>query len=217
MPRGGGVRLTPTISCDNLDVDESRLAQFVEETLMNFDDRAVASSARRAYRIARLRGEVHEGHRLHLELSPLGGPKVDRYSTLMAMYPGRTLDEVRALHSEVIEEWIESRTPTRPGLNDPDGDDRVVHSGSTTEMVAGVEQLEVALQESLQDQEWHLRAKAPIRQRSAVSPCAGDHVDLRLPRASGGPAFIKRHRECLVGTAQATCRQHSRGRGAKSP
>lgn len=132
------------------------VGDLVQRALDEFDDRVLEVSARRAYRIARLRGDVAMAHRLQLELRPIGGPDHDRLEELLSLYPELSYEEARARHSELVERWIGARTPRVP-IGD---NDQGILGGSLAELTHGYEQNERAVLMLERDGSWTQFAEA---------------------------------------------------------
>lgn len=67
-------------------------------------------------------------HRLWLEIRPAGGVPEDRVATLRALYPDVEYEQLREMHSRLLEEHIRSRSPVKPA------DDESYMSGSLGEL-----------------------------------------------------------------------------------
>lgn len=114
-------------------MDGTNLSELVETALERFFDEPLDVAALRAYRIARLRGDVDEAVRLHLETRPTGMPQEDRVKSVQAIYPGFTYDEVRERFRGALESFIEARQPLSRRMS---GDDEPsMHIGSITELL----------------------------------------------------------------------------------
>ncbi len=109
------------------------LLKQVATALDEFDDRPLDVSARRAYRLARSRGDATMSHRLYLELRPVGGPDSDRIRTVTQIHSDRSYDEARQVNSELLEDHLSHRTPVRAGKV---GEEAGIPIGSIAEMVA---------------------------------------------------------------------------------
>jgi hypothetical protein len=123
----------------------------VQRALDEFDDHELEVSGRRAYRIARLRGDVAMAHRLHLELRPIGGSHHDRLTALLPLYPDLSYDDARTRHSEVLDEWMAARTPTSPI---PTDSGLKVLSGSIAELTFAYQQNAQVVHEAKQREDW---------------------------------------------------------------
>lgn len=128
-------------------MDRDHIKHLVEQALDEFDDRSLGTCGRRAYRIARLLGNVEIAHRLELELKPSMAAH-DRVTAVQALYPDLSYEEVHERHQSELERFIESRTPRRLArLGD---DEPAMHFGSIDELAVMYDQ----------SKHWYERAEA---------------------------------------------------------
>lgn len=120
-------------------MDTDHIRHLVQQALDEFDDRPLGTSARRAYRVARLLGNTQVAHRLHLELRPALAAH-DRVTAVAALYPHLSAEEVRARHNEEVERFIDGRVPAR--LKKLGDDAPSMHFGSIDELATLYEQAE---------------------------------------------------------------------------
>lgn len=134
-------------------MDRDHVRELVQQALDDFDDRSLGTSARRAYRIARLLGNVDIAHALQLELRPAVAAH-DRATAAMALYPNLTYEEAQALHMVQVDRFLESRTPGR--RKDLGDDAPKVLYGSIDELAIQYEQAQQYLVSSEAAGYWEL-------------------------------------------------------------
>ena len=108
-------------------------------------------STRRAYRIARARGDSTVAHRLMLELS-FSAPAADRWRTVAAIHEEDDHDTVKKKDRVLAEEWIASRRLGRSGRES--GDPKLL-VGSVAEMQAQLENLERRHERAFTKEDWN--------------------------------------------------------------
>ena len=108
-------------------------------------------STRRAYRIARARGDSTVAHRLMLELN-FGAPAVDRWRAVAAIHEADDPDTLKKAHEAAGEEWIASRmlSQTRREADDS----ALLLSTSVSEMRAELENLERQYEHAVTREDW---------------------------------------------------------------
>lgn len=125
------------------DVSPLRL---VREALDEFESVVLAASARRALRIASLRGDAAEAWLLRCDLRPVGGSAALSWSEFALLYPDLDHENRSAQFIALREAWLQERAPSnvdpvlKPHLND-DGSGTMI-SGSIEEIARRVESLE---------------------------------------------------------------------------
>lgn len=129
------------------------LASLVRSALDEFDDREVVVSVRRAYRIARQRGDVETAHRLLFELRPIGGSDDDRMRALRALYPDEPYEQIRERHRVFTETFLVARTPR--GIETKDDDSKSVLGGSVAELEESLRRSESGAAKLEAVGEWH--------------------------------------------------------------
>ncbi len=92
----------------------SDILKLVEIALTEFDKVSLSTSARRAYRIARLLGDGDESWWFRADLRPTGGSGTLRISEIAELFKDKPYEEVRSQNSALRESWILERTPTVP-------------------------------------------------------------------------------------------------------
>jgi len=100
------------------------------QALDEFESVPLAASLRRAQRIARLRGDMHWAQMFQLDLSPHGGSKAWRRTEAYEMLKAEQADgiDVDVWRSQIGEEWLKERTPSKveAPLQDMFGDGQLV-------------------------------------------------------------------------------------------
>ena len=136
--------ISSTLSQDNLH-SQVRLA------LDEFEVDELDVSARRAYRIARSRGDSEVAHRLMLELSS-AMPLKDSLMVAATIHGEEDYETLRTFHDQCVEDHIVMRTPRRArGRAD---DEPVVFSGSLFEMRLNLEELEQSYEFARSREHW---------------------------------------------------------------
>ncbi len=131
-------------------MDDSILIQ-VRVALDEFEIQHLEVSTRRAYRIARARGDSRVAHRLLLELS-FGAPAGDRWRTVAAIHEEDDPEILKKAHSAVGEEWIASR---RLSQSEKESDDSPnLLACSVPEMRAQLENLERQYERAAAKEDW---------------------------------------------------------------
>ena len=129
--------------------DNNLLAQ-VRVALDEFDVQHLEVSTRRAYRVARARGDSSVAHRLMLELS-FSAPAVDRWRALAAIYDEDDPGALKKASDEPTEEWLTSRRPSR---SPTDSGKSKVLVGSVAEMRTQLKTLEAQYDRAIAMEEW---------------------------------------------------------------
>lgn len=178
------------------------LHQLVQTALDDFESAELPVTTRRAYRIARLRGDAEMAHRLSFELRPLGGSGEDRTRQLRAIYPGLTYEELRARHRKVLEEHIALRSMSR-GAEEPNEEERNVAGGSLAELIHDYEQGQDTMRSAEADGAWSvlehgLRLQAGRRQiLERVRALVFDYLvqtEVQVELSDAVSAVLARHR-----------------------
>ena len=131
------------------------LLDLVIEALDEFDAQPLDVTVRRAYRIARLRGDSDSAARLYLEMKPIGGSISDRIQTVAEMYPGLDYETVREKYRQIVETFIEDRRMSESRDENPN-----VLASAVSEVMLGCEFLQRQLQDAERDRAWQLAADA---------------------------------------------------------
>ena len=162
-------------------IDNDILTQ-VRVSLDEFDTQHLEVSTRRAYRIARARGDSTVAHRLMLELN-FSAPAVDRSRTVMTIHEGTDHDTLKQKHRAVTEEWIASR---RLGQAGQESADPKLLVGSVAEMRAQLENLERQHERAVTTEDWNsvnLLFPAILERRELMEP--DPPLDLRVSSRHG--------------------------------
>ncbi len=133
-------------------MEHDRLLDLVSGALDEFDDRPLEVSARRAYRIARLRGDGEAALRLHMELKPVGGVREDEMGAVRSLYPEMTEEQARGKYADALEVFLKARTAARHA--GAGGDDPVVMAGSIAELPHFYDTAATGTQLAAQAGEW---------------------------------------------------------------
>lgn len=85
------------------------------QALDEFESVPLAASLRRAERIARLRGDIHYAHLFQLDLRPNGGSTAWSRTEAYELLKSEEISDVDvdAWRSQIFEEWIKERVPSR--------------------------------------------------------------------------------------------------------
>ena len=85
------------------------------QALDDFETVPLAASLRRAERIARLRGDTHYTLRFQLDLRPNGGSTAWSRTEAYDLFMGESFTDgdIDAWRSQIFEEWIKERTPSK--------------------------------------------------------------------------------------------------------
>lgn len=184
-------------------MESDHLGSLVRRALDEFEDRDLDVSARRAYRIARLAADTATAHRLHLELRPIGGSSADRVEAVRGLYPDLDYDDARAMHRDVLDAFVDSRKPVRPGQ---DHADAKVISGSIAELREFYKANQQAIEMLELDQNWSQFAEATqtLQDRFKVFEQIRSYVfdylvrvEARLAASDTVSATLERHRHAV--------------------
>jgi hypothetical protein len=115
----------------------------VRRALDEFEDVPLGASARRALRIALLRGEGVDGWLIQNDLKPMGGSHALRDRELAGFFPDVPGDGLRHNRTVLTEEWMKERMPSRV---DPLLEPLLKDDGSGTMMAGSIEEIERRVQ-----------------------------------------------------------------------
>lgn len=91
----------------------SEILNLVHIALDNFETSPLDASARRALRIAQLRGDVSEAWFLRTDLRPIGGAVELRIAEITSLFRDAEYSYIREMDSRLREVWIQERMPER--------------------------------------------------------------------------------------------------------
>jgi len=89
------------------------LLTLIRTALNEFDQVELAASARRALRVAQLRGDSVDAWMFRMDLRPMGGSAFVRQKELQALFRNVEPSTGNALNARLLEEWIAERNPAR--------------------------------------------------------------------------------------------------------
>jgi len=137
------------------------------EALDKFESVPLAASLRRALRIARLRGDIHQVHMFQLDLRPHGGSMVLRRTEVFELVKSEEAGfvDVEVWRSQIGEEWIKERTPAKVHdlLKNMIREDSLL-AGSIDSIIrnAGLLERESTLQEPQSEQKYKLELRREL-------------------------------------------------------
>lgn len=179
------------------------LIELTRQALDEFESVPLPASLRRAQRIARLRGDTHWAQIFHFDLSPHGGSQAWRRTEAYEMFKAEQIDgiDVDQFRSQILEEWMKERTPSRveAPLQDAFGQGQLVGGSidSVIRRAAGLELLATTEVEPMPKYRLELRRELDLEMIERTTHRAFDYlctVERELSYIGVNSDIFERHR-----------------------
>lgn len=129
----------------------------VRAALDEFDEQPLEVSARRAFRIARARGDAEAAHRLMLELR-FGTGDADTWWTREAIHGESDRGVLARVSRPIVDAWMDGRQPSKAGHNQPsppaDPGEAQILVGSIVEMQFQLDYLQQLFESEVSEGNW---------------------------------------------------------------